>query len=435
MAGRIEAALRALFARIAEFAISLVIVVVCFLAFIAILSLSFPEGTTLAQIVGSGSFRTPASANKQVVIETDAESFVAVLWQVQRRVQQKPRDAIAWGSADTGMQLRDRHAVQSFSGSAATVSFDSKNRLKIGENTLVVIRRLERQPRRNERTATVVVLSGSLSGTLAPNDGENTNVEIVTEAAQIRLPAGAGEASFALQVHDDQSSTLSVRGGDAEITWKGRKYRVEPDSSIRIFTDQPPALPAALPARPLMTAPGDGTLYAYRTFPPRVRFAWEPVPDATDYRLELSRDPNFATTVATRQTEQPEFVHGNLPAGRLYWRVQARVGEARGPFAATRSVLLEQDSEPPALDVFFPTGKVAAGELRLQGSAEPGAELYVDAVRSEVRPDGTFEISTRLEPGVNVVVIEALDAAGNAAYVSRTIHAIASVASASQRKR
>ena len=128
-------------------------------------------------------------------------------------------------------------------------------------------------------------------------------------------------------------------------------------------------------------------------------------------------------------------IHGNMPADKMYWRVQALNGDTRGPFGSIRSVVLEQDSEPPTLEVAFPSGKVAAGEMLLQGTAEPGIELYVDSTRHEVHSDGTFEIPIRLEPGVNIVVVEALDAAGNAAYAAQRIHATSNVASATQRKR
>jgi hypothetical protein len=78
-----------------------------------------------------------------------------------------------------------------------------------------------------------------------------------------------------------------------------------------------PALPAPVALAPLGGVPTAPVIYT-----------WTPVPDATSYRLQVSRTPTFSSgvmVVTTTTTSAGLASWQTLPAGQtIYWRVQAR---------------------------------------------------------------------------------------------------------------
>ena len=59
----------------------------------------------------------------------------------------------------------------------------------------------------------------------------------------------------------------------------------------------------------------------------------------------------------------------------------------------------------------------------MRGVTEPGARLFVDGRSSVAAADGSFEVAVELQRGVNVVVVEAVDVAGNVSYRSELVNA------------
>ena len=82
-----------------------------------------------------------------------------------------------------------------------------------------------------------------------------------------------------------------------------------------------------------------------------------------------------------------------------------------------------QDRRPPKLEVAFPGGIVNSGEIAITGSTEPGTRIIVGGTEVEVDDVGRFTHLLKLNKGVNLVVVEAVDGAGNVAYSSRTFTA------------
>jgi hypothetical protein len=68
--------------------------------------------------------------------------------------------------------------------------------------------------------------------------------------------------------------------------------------------------------------------------------------------------------------------------------------------------------------VTAPDARTERDVVVIEGVTEPGVELFVAGDRVPVRPDGSFAATTALRPGVNLLVVEAVDTVGNAAYRS-----------------
>ena len=120
---------------------------------------------------------------------------------------------------------------------------------------------------------------------------------------------------------------------------------------------------------------------------------------------------------------KPEFILGNLQAGTYYWRVSTRRGDLEGPSSPTWQVRIARDLREPDLRVEFPDRVVSAREIVVTGVAEPGARVFINNEEIQPEASGGFSHPMTLQRGVNIVVVEAIDPAGNVAYRSETIDA------------
>ena len=91
-----------------EAAFSLVLALLCFVAILAILGLSFPKGMGLRDVILPGDVATTGDglAAREVDIGDAVLADVAVLSGKTRKVKNKAADAIAWGSREQKGQSR-----------------------------------------------------------------------------------------------------------------------------------------------------------------------------------------------------------------------------------------------------------------------------------------------------------------------------------------
>lgn len=164
-------------------------------------------------------------------------------------------------------------------------------------------------------------------------------------------------------------------------------------------------------------------MITFRELPPRVEFSWEPEEAAEAYRFQLATDPDFQEIVHEERTNTTSFTHGNLRGGTYYWRVMSTSGWASGRPSEVRILEMREDLEAPTLDVAFPDGPVSQNQFVLRGSTEASARVYIDDIEVLTSITGQFEHVLALAPGINVVVVEAVDRAGNVTYESRLIRA------------
>ncbi len=411
------------------------LVLAFFSVFLGLLDAFFPSGASLRDLTERRGFFGSAGLAEQSVRDflssgqqngelTAPQALAATLTGVRNSVKSKPADTIAWTAAQAGMPLHDRDAVQTFSESSAAIAFDPENYLDLGENSLMIVRRIEQDPLQHEKRSFLVMMDGELRGRIG-GPGHPLQVEVTTPGAvasirSARAEGGPGE--FKITVHPDQSSTIAIYQGVADVAAEGRVVRVEANRATTVERGQPPGPPRLLPDPPLPTSPEDAAVFYYRDLPPRIRFTWGGAAGAQAYHFILARDPALRDPVEEERVSEPGFTHGNLKPGDYYWRVSGILGDREGSFSAPRRIRVGQDREPPALRVEFPPQTVNRNHYLLRGSTEPGARVFVGGQRVAIRGTGEFEHDLQLQHGINLIVVEAVDRAGNVTYRSRMVH-------------
>jgi hypothetical protein len=136
----------------------------------------------------------------------------------------------------------------------------------------------------------------------------------------------------------------------------------------------------------------------------------------------LARDQAFQDVVLDEQVSGAEFTHGSLKQGTYYWRASALVGNLEGAFAVPLQFYVDRKRTPPLLVVNGSPKNVSQKSFEFSGHTEPGARVFINGKEVPTTPEGEFRHVVTLERGINIIVVEAVDAAGNVTYRSSTVH-------------
>jgi hypothetical protein len=136
----------------------------------------------------------------------------------------------------------------------------------------------------------------------------------------------------------------------------------------------------------------------------------------------MARDPQFQDILIDERLTQTEFTHGKLPHSAYYWRVSALDHWQEGLFSDTWQFKTFQKRSPHELVVNFPPKRAKEKRCMITGSVEPGARVFIMGRRVAIDEEGNFNHPIELARRINVLVVEAIDAAGNVSYQSRLVH-------------
>lgn len=354
---------------------------------------------------------------------------VASLQGYNRTVKTKRAQDLAWDDAEKGMLLYDNDAIRTFDRSSAVIAFGQTDIVEVDQNALVVIK-----PRRSvgdEEEFALALLSPEFLEGLASKSEEEQKRAIAAEAEtrQVRVRRSKGTTSksrIALKMLPDKSTAVtSLSGSRTLVGPKGTKVVLNEKMVTTISRDGQVAKPRTLPGAPLLAAPKDGARFSSTRKAPQVEMAWKPVRNAVQYRVIVAHDRKFRKIFADETLRGTSFLARNVGSGTYYWRVRAQDRDGfTGTYSRVRSFRSLNDKTPPKLTILFPPEMFLSpgGQVQMKGKTERGARVKVNGQRVSVGADGVFTHLLTLKEGVNLVTIEASDAAGNFEYGRRVIN-------------
>jgi hypothetical protein len=163
-------------------------------------------------------------------------------------------------------------------------------------------------------------------------------VGVVAVRAWADAPPDMG-ANVTVTVDRNGDTTLDVNSGNVKVKSSGAETRVGAGESVRTSKGKP--LKKVLRAPPLTAPAQDASLGTQD-----VGFAWQKVPGATRYVLEVSSAPELSS--ARTQTVDGTRGSLHLEPGTWYWRVVALDAEGV-PGRRTLPRRLTIDTTPPRL--------------------------------------------------------------------------------------
>ncbi|WP_113923020.1 LamG-like jellyroll fold domain-containing protein [Cognataquiflexum aquatile] len=137
-----------------------------------------------------------------------------------------------------------------------------------------------------------------------------------------------------------------------------REYNLSPyytDIEVYINSLVADQVKAQYPATPLVVTPLLPTANANNIAPLDISFAWEPVPNAETYQIQISKSSSFSSgNISLSNLKNASIVYPQLDVNSTYyWRVRAVLNGVSGPYSVSRSFQTSSLSAVPGATILL----------------------------------------------------------------------------------
>ena len=335
-------------------------------------------------------------------------------------VRVKKANSNTWVSADYSLPLEKGDVVQTGSEGMARIVFNDSTSYTIKEDSLIVIEEnsataQQTQVAVNVTTGTVDLATGTYS------QGSSSRVMVAGATASLAPESAA-------MVHNDPRADqheILVKKGSGEVSRDGQvvqltdyekvSFRSESKTLVKTKEIGPPTLIAPANMMPLFSSGKSKT----------VEFNWTAMTNATAYRLRISKNPYFSSTVYDQRVSGTDVQVPGLGNGAYYWAVQSVDAQGKESIESekNRFTIIPKGSEAVSmrleLDPFIQHGHV----IEVRGKTEADARVMVNGREVPlIASDGTFHYFTPPLPnGESVITITAQNARGGVNTQQKTV--------------
>ncbi len=328
-------------------------------------------------------------------------------------VRVKKGNSNSWVNADYNVPLEKGDVVQTGSEGMAKVVFNDGTSYTVKQDSLIVIEENSANDQQQTNVA-VAVSTGTVDLSTATFSQGSKSQVIVAGATASLSPQSAA------QVHNDPKSDeheILLKKGSGEVTRNGETVRLADWEKVSFQSQEthmekakeigPPTPISPANMAPLFTAGSDTK---------DVEFAWTPMTNAVGYRLRISRNPYFSSTLVDKKINTADVTVTSLGEGAYYWEVQSydTSGKESVESEKNRFTIIprtkQMDQISLDLDPFIQHGHV----IEVTGKTATGARVMVNGREVPIiAADGTFHYFTPpLPPGESVITVTAQTAQG-----------------------
>ncbi len=331
---------------------------------------------------------------------------------VQGEVDVRRGESGDWEPARRETTLNYGDYVRTGSNGSAEVMFSNGTLSSVRQGTMILVTRPPSAPAGS--TAQAIAMK---YGWVNLNTGELES-NVITPDADARVESNS-QATVTYDQGRGESRFVSYQGEMRVAAKNGVERVVRPLEQVIQQRDRI-GQPAAVPGRVALDRPA-ANYQVNLDNADTLELAWEPVPGASHYALQVARNPHFVDNVIEdAKRSKPTAKIGLRAEGSFDWRVAAidKAG-VQGPWSEPRKFRVssfsgnsQRDTVPPRLDIQYirPYGSI----FILGGATEPGSELEVNGEPVTVQSDGSFTKTVQLaEEGWSFLSIRARDLAGN----------------------
>jgi hypothetical protein len=328
-------------------------------------------------------------------------------------VRVKKGNGNSWMTADYNIPLDKGDVVQTGSEGMAKVVFNDGTSYTVKQDSLIVIEENSANDQQQTNVAVAVstgtvdlstatyvqgsksqVIVAGATASLSPESAAQVHNDPKADHHEILMKKGTGEVSR-------NGETVQLANWE-KVTFQGQQTRMEKAKEIG-----PPT-----PISPANMAP----IFSSGESTKDVEFSWTPMANAVGYRLRISRNPYFSSTLVDKKVNTADVTVTSLGEGAYYWMVQSYdvAGKESVESEKNRFTIIPKGKQTEAinleLDPFVQHGHV----IEVTGKTETGARVMVNGREVPmVSTDGTFHYFTPpLPTGEAVITITAQTAQG-----------------------
>jgi quercetin dioxygenase-like cupin family protein len=319
----------------------------------------------------------------------------------------------SWVAADYNIPLDKGDVVQTGSEGMAKVVFNDGTSYTVKQDSLIVIEENSANDQQQTNVA-VAVSTGTVDLSTATYSQGSKSQVIVAGATASLAPESAA------QVHNDPKQDqheILMKKGTGEVTRNGQTVELANWEKVTFQAAQthmekekgtgPPTPISPANMAPIFTA-GESTK--------DVEFSWTPMANAVAYRLRISRNPYFSSTLVDKKVNTADVSVSGLGEGAYYWVVQSYEvsGKESVESEKNRFTIIPKGKQTEAIDLeldpFIQHGHV----IEVTGKTQIGARVMVNGREVPmVSTDGSFHYFTPpLATGEAVITVTAQTAQG-----------------------
>jgi hypothetical protein len=328
-------------------------------------------------------------------------------------VRVKKGNGNSWVSADYNVPLEKGDVVQTGSEGMAKVVFNDGTSYTVKQDSLIVIEENSSNDQQQTNVA-VAVSTGTVDLSTATYSQGSKSQVIVAGATASLAPESAA------QVHNDpkadQHEILMKKGG-GEVTRNGETVQLANWERVSFqaaetHMDKDKGTGPPTPISPANMAP----IFTSGETTKDVEFSWTAMANATGYRLRISRNPYFSSTLVDKRVDTADVTVTSLGEGAYYWAVQSydASGKESVESEKNRFTIIPKGKQTAAIDLeldpFIQHGHI----IEVTGKTQVGARVMVNGREVPMfSADGTFHYFTPpLTPGEAVITVTAQTAQG-----------------------
>jgi hypothetical protein len=328
-------------------------------------------------------------------------------------VRVKKGNGNSWVGADYNVPLEKGDVVQTGSEGMAKVVFNDGTSYTVKQDSLIVIEENSSNDQQQTNVA-VAVSTGTVDLSTATYSQGSKSQVIVAGATASLAPESAA------QVHNDpkaDSHEILMKKGTGEVTRNGETVQLANWEKVSFQAAEPHMDKAKGTGPPTPISPANmAPLFTSGDPTKDVEFSWTPMANATGYRLRVSRNPYFSSTLVDKRVNTADVTVTSLGEGAYYWVVQSYEASGKESVESekNRFTIISKGKQTEAieldLDPFIQHGHV----IEVTGKTQIGARVMVNGREVPmVSTDGSFHYFTPpLSTGEAVITVTAQTAQG-----------------------
>ncbi|PYX52196.1 MAG: hypothetical protein DMG79_01245 [Acidobacteria bacterium] len=305
-------------------------------------------------------------------------------------VRVKKGNGNSWVVGDYSIPLEKGDVVQTGSEGMAKVVFNDGTSYTVRQDSLIVIE--ENSANDQQQTSVSVAVSTGTVDLSTATYSQGSKSQVIVAGATASL-----SPESAAQVHNDPKSDhheILMKKGTGEVSRNGETVKLANWEKVSFQGQQSHLEKAKEIGPPTPIAPANmAPLFSSGEATKDVEFSWTAMANAVGYRLRISRNPYFSSTLVDKKVNTAAVTVTSLGEGAYYWMVQSydNAGKESVESEKNRFTIISKGKETEAieleLDPFIQHGHV----IEVTGKTQIGARVMVNG--SEVpmiNPDGGF---------------------------------------------
>src|SRR6266849_1956207 len=394
------------------------------LIFAAIMHLAFPQFTD-SGVKAVANF-TSKMLEKVAGLAPPMKTSAAVSQQahftaLDGTIRVRKANGNSWINADYSVPLEKGDVVQTGAEGMAKVVFNDGTNYTVKQDSLIVIEENSANDQQQTNVA-VAVSTGTVDlSTATYVQGSKSKVTVAGATASL---APDSAAMVRNDPKADQHEIL-LKKGSGEITRNGEVIHLADWEKVAFQSQSPrmAKLKEIGPPTPISPANMMPIFSAGETKP--VEFSWTQMANAVGYRLRISRNPYFSSTIVDRKVNTADVIVSGLNEGADYWVVQSYDVNDKESVESqkNRFTIIPKGKATTAITLEL-TPLVQHGHvIELDGKTEAGARVMVNGREVPVvSVDGSFHyFMPPLPQGESVITITAQNAKGGVNTLQKKI--------------